>query len=65
MLGSVYTLSAANGMYSDTGLSVTLPSAGTYRLTADVRAEVLVPPGSSAFIEVNITKLDGCGSCVE
>lgn len=51
VLGSVYTLSAANGMYSDTGLSVTLPSAGTYRLTADVRAEVLVSAGAGAFIE--------------
>lgn len=51
VLGATYTLSATNGTYSDTGLSVPLPSAGTYKVTADVRAEVLVSSGAGAFIE--------------
>ena len=40
VLGSIFSITGTAGTYQDTGLSVTLPSAGTYKITADVRAEL-------------------------
>jgi hypothetical protein len=36
-LGATYSITASAGTYADTGLSVTLPQAGTYLVTANVR----------------------------
>jgi hypothetical protein len=36
-LGSTFSITGTAGTYQDTGLSVTLPSAGSYRITANVR----------------------------
>lgn len=40
ILGSIVTLTGTNGTYQDTLLSVTLPEAGTYRLSALVRGSI-------------------------
>lgn len=37
VLGGAVTITGSNGVYIDTGLSITLPAAGTYLITADVR----------------------------
>lgn len=37
VLGATFTLSAASGTYQDTGLSVTLPAAGTYLVMGNIR----------------------------
>lgn len=39
-LGSTYTIVAPNATWQDTGLSVTLPSAGTYLINARARANI-------------------------
>lgn len=49
-LGSDFNITAANGTYQDTGLSVTLPSAGTYEISADVCSYVQASGGTDAFI---------------
>lgn len=45
VLGSVFSITNANGVMQDTGLSVTLPSAGKYKITASIRG-VLVGTAS-------------------
>lgn len=50
VLGSAFTLNAASGTYQDTGLSVTLPSAGTYKITANARGSLKGSTGSIWFI---------------
>ncbi len=52
VLGSTYSISAS-GAWEDTGLSVTLPSAGTYALDASVRAGVQ-NNGAGTFISVKL-----------
>lgn len=37
VLGSTFSITGTSGTYQDTGLSVTLPSAGTYLIEADVK----------------------------
>lgn len=49
VLGSSFTLNGSNGTYQDTGLSVTLPEAGTYIVTADVRVGVDSGTGSEWY----------------
>ena len=39
-LASSLSITGGNGVYQDTGLSVTLPSAGTYMLRANVRGAI-------------------------
>jgi hypothetical protein len=49
-LASNFNITATNGTYEDTGLSVTLPSAGTYKITADVCSYVEVSSGTDGYI---------------
>lgn len=46
-LGSTYTISADNGLYEDTGLSVALPSAGTYLVGYTARTNINAASGGS------------------
>lgn len=50
VLSAAYSIAAAAGTYADTGLSVTLPAAGTYLITADVRATMLPNTGTGWYI---------------
>lgn len=50
VLGSAFTLNATSGTFQDTGLSVTLPWAGTYKITANVRGALKGNTGSIWFI---------------
>jgi hypothetical protein len=54
VLGADFTLSAANGTYQDTGLSLSLPSAGTYRIYIHVRGSVAFSAGSLGFITAKL-----------
>lgn len=54
VLASDYTLSGSSGTYSDTGLSVTLPSAGTWRVSASVRGELTGNAGSAWWITAKL-----------
>jgi len=54
MLSSNYTLSAGDGVYEDLGLSISLPSAGVYRLFFTGRGVMNVASGTSGFIEVKL-----------
>lgn len=54
VLGSDFTLNAANGTYQDTGLSVSLPSAGTYLIHLHARGEVLFSAGTLGYITVKL-----------
>ncbi|TXH11816.1 MAG: hypothetical protein E6R03_13925 [Hyphomicrobiaceae bacterium] len=54
VLGSTYTITADNGAYEDTGLSVTLPSAGTYVIWYTARTNVVAAGAAGAFIEVEL-----------
>jgi len=40
VLGADYQITASDGTYADTGLSITLPSAGTYLITGTVRGAI-------------------------
>jgi len=46
------TLTGSSGVFSTTGLSVTLPEAGTYLLMAEVRTTVQVSAGAQAYISL-------------
>jgi hypothetical protein len=46
VLNTTFTLNTTNGTFQDTGLSVTLSSAGTYEITAMARAGVQTTVGS-------------------
>lgn len=50
VLGSAFTLTQANGTFEDTGLSITLPAAGTYAIWYNVRGVISFSVGSSALI---------------
>ena len=45
VLGANFSLTGADGVYQDTGLSVTLPSSGTYLVFADIRYSIDVSGG--------------------
>jgi len=49
-LASGFSLTAALGTYQDTGLSITLPSAGTYRISAIVRGTIDGNAGTAWWI---------------
>lgn len=49
-LSSDFNITAANGTYQDTGLSVTLPSAGTYEISADICSYIQVSSGTDGYI---------------
>lgn len=40
VLASVFTITGAAGTFQDTGLTITLPSAGTYMVTANIRGNL-------------------------
>ncbi len=50
VLGSDFSITSAAGTYQDTGLSVTLPSAGTYLVLAKVRGQFTPSTGTSWWI---------------
>jgi hypothetical protein len=47
VLSAGFNLTGADGVFQDTGLSVTLPSAGTYLVEADVRGDLLITAGGA------------------
>jgi hypothetical protein len=49
-LGADFTLNAASGTWQDTGLSVTLPGAGKYRLVAEVTGLFAASAGAFGLI---------------
>jgi len=51
-LSSDFTLSSSAGTFVDTGLSVTLPSAGVYLIFANVRAQISFSLGTEAFVQI-------------
>ena len=51
-LSSGFTLTASAGTFEDTGLSITLPSAGTYNVYAIARGQISYSAGVEAFIQV-------------
>ncbi len=53
-LGSSHSITSANGTFEDTGLSVTLPTAGTYLLLATVHGNVLFLAGSAGSITARL-----------
>jgi hypothetical protein len=53
-LASDFDITAASGTYVDTGLGVTLPTAGTYLVIADVQAQLNISGGSFAYITVQL-----------
>lgn len=46
VLGSVFNITGTAGTFQDTGLSVTLPSAGTYRIHSNARAQLTANGGA-------------------
>lgn len=54
VLSADFTLNAANGTYQDTGLSVNLPSKGTYRICSDVRGQIAFSVGANGFITAKL-----------
>lgn len=53
-LGSTYTISADNGAYENTGLSITLPVAGTYLVWYTARTNISASGVAGAFINVEL-----------
>ena len=49
-LGATYTISTNNGAYEDTGLSVTLPSSGTFLVWYQVRSNINATTTAGAYI---------------
>jgi hypothetical protein len=54
VLASSFFITAANGTYEDTGLSINLPAAGTYLLVADVRVSITFSAGGNGFITAKL-----------
>lgn len=50
VLGATFSITGATGVFQDTGLSVTLPSAGTYLVQADVRFVMSFSAGANLFL---------------
>jgi len=53
-LAAAFALNAAVNVYQDTGLSVALPSAGTYVITCNVRATLKISGGTYGYIEFKL-----------
>jgi hypothetical protein len=54
VLGSSFSITAANGTYEDTGLSISLPTAGTYLLYANVRYAMNFSAGATGFLAAKL-----------
>lgn len=54
VLGSTFSITGTAGTYQDTGLSVTLPSAGTYLIDADIRGAVNGNAGTLWWIQAKL-----------
>lgn len=50
LLAAAFNLTAAAGVYQDTGLSLSLPSAGTYIVTANIRGDLKISGGALAYL---------------
>lgn len=53
-LTSSHTITSSAGTYEDTGLTLTLPAAGTYLMTASVRGELQCSAGSAFWLSVRL-----------
>jgi hypothetical protein len=53
-LTGTFSISGAAGVFQDTGVSVTLPSAGTYKLTANARCSLTGNVGTAWFIVIKL-----------
>ncbi len=49
-----FTLNTTAGTYQDTGITLTLPSSGTYLICADVRVNMQVATGTTGFVTFKI-----------
>lgn len=54
VLGSAFNITGTAGTYQDTGLSVTLPDAGTYKITANVRGHLRGNAGTTWWIHCEL-----------
>lgn len=54
VLAADYNITAASGTFVDTGLSVTLPSSGTYLIIANVRYRMMMSSGTFASIDIKL-----------
>ena len=54
VLGSAFSITGSSGTYQDTGLSITLPAAGTYLITANVRGNLALATGANGFASVKL-----------
>jgi len=50
VLASSFSITAADGVYEDTGLNITLPEAGTYLVTCNIRAKLKGNTGTDWFL---------------
>ncbi len=50
ILASTFNITALSGVFVATGLTITLPQAGTYLVLAEVRATIQASSGSNAYI---------------
>lgn len=50
VLGSAFSITGASGVYQDTGLSISLPAAGTYLIAADVRTSINMSAGTVGYV---------------
>jgi hypothetical protein len=50
MLPSTFTITGTSGTFQDTGLAITLPSAGTYKITGNARTQLIGNAGVSWWI---------------
>ncbi len=53
-LGSTFSITGTAGTYQDTGLAITLPSAGTYKVTANVRGRMIGNAGTVWWIHIKL-----------
>ena len=54
VLGSAFSITGTAGTFQDTGLSLSLPSAGTYRITADVRGRLTGNAGTAWWLTAKL-----------
>lgn len=54
VLGSAFSITGTAGTYQDTGLSVTLPSAGTYKISVDARVGLTGNAGTLWWISLKL-----------
>lgn len=54
VLGGQFNITGAAGVHQATGLSVTLPSAGTYKLKGDIRGRMIGNAGTAWWVHVKL-----------